>query len=664
MAKKKKYKYKYSHGGPHDPPNPFAQQNQEYITQLQTQAAAGNEMAIHQLQLAGQDSRIPEADFSAGMAEYMPVTGEISDAMYTADALSEGNYGDAALYAAGFALPFVPGKAVKKFVKGMIPEKVKDYAKNIKLKKQNAETLSEVNKVSPNQNVNLKNISYTTAPDVELDRIIKDQFPVDSRLFMNELSRGATPFADRIAGRVNELSTPRGMKRLEELYASSLPPTLNSFHAAQKASKRVNELANSPTYNKLAEDFFKTNRITNPSIAESAFANKSLFGNAAYFPGKSVANFRPDIDAKDMKLIKDDMMGLGVGYVDDVPVMDHEINHFLQQGDRTVLDAELSQLTPRGDLGIDDPAGKAYDYFKTGSKRKESTSFAAELRSTLLDKGFMKYADDGYFQDVTSDQLKKAYKELSANPAYKQIKKQHPILGSSNPNTYFSPQRIFDFMEPTQGNFDLLSKSLNKLPVAIPGILGARYAADNMKNEPTNGSLKYGGQVRSYENGGPIDAPVSEKQGTYNMLADRAADMMLQYFPDYKNKKYAPEDIGYHTLQPNMMGSTFNSRHPELAKNFSEYTTRDGLVPYFKGKSNLQAIPAKPIPTEINMELIDTRPKTLPAVKQPITSAPIVPTGTLFLHANPTQNHLNLIHLHLIVEVLHILLQELKKLFL
>ena len=107
----------YKHGGPHDPPNPFAQQNQEYIAQLQPQAAAGNEMAIHQLQLAGQDSRIPESDFSAGMAEYMPVTGEVSDAMHTADALSKGNYGDAAAYTAGFALPFVPGKVVKNLVK-------------------------------------------------------------------------------------------------------------------------------------------------------------------------------------------------------------------------------------------------------------------------------------------------------------------------------------------------------------------------------------------------------------------------------------------------------------------------------------------------------------------------------------------------------------------
>jgi len=110
----------FKNGGETDPlTNPFAQQNQAYITQLQAEAATGSEMAIHQLQLLGQDARIPDADFSAGMAEYMPVTGEISDAVHTADALSKGNYGDAALYGAGFMLPFVPGKAVKEFVKGV-----------------------------------------------------------------------------------------------------------------------------------------------------------------------------------------------------------------------------------------------------------------------------------------------------------------------------------------------------------------------------------------------------------------------------------------------------------------------------------------------------------------------------------------------------------------
>ena len=107
-------------------------------------------------------------------------------------------------------------------------------------------------------------------------------------------------------------------------------------------------------------------------------------------------------------------------------------------------------------------------------------------------------------------------------------------------------------------------------------------------------------------------------QDKYNYLADRAADMILQYYPDYKNPKYGVEDIGYHKLSPVMTGPTFQARHPELAKDLSKYTTHYGrLVPYLKdGKSMLETIPAQPIPNEINMELKGGRiPQPKPKLK-------------------------------------------------
>ena len=97
-----------------------------------------------------------------------------------------------------------------------------------------------------------------------------------------------------------------------------------------------------------------------------------------------------------------------------------------------------------------------------------------------------------------------------------------------------------------------------------------------------------------------------ETQDKYNYFADRAADMILQYYPDYKNPKYGAEDIGYHKLSPVMTGPTFQARHPELAKDLDKYTTHYGrLVPYLKDrKSMLETIPAQPIPIDdIAMEL-------------------------------------------------------------
>ena len=514
----------YSHGGEHDP-SVYNSDLTNYSTLLPeitltdslpttNQAYLGNLKRTNPIAYAATTAQNRAGQTVTDVANWLPFTGEAIDAGYTADALEKGNYGEAALYGAGFMLPFIPGKSIKEGFKKL-------FKKSPSSPNPDLETLSEVNKFSPNQNVGIDNITYTTSPDVTYNRLIEGTFPGDARLFMDELSKGAKPFSDRIAGRVQELSTPRGMQRLENLYAPSLPPTLNSYHAASKASKRLNELENVSTYNQLAKDYIDNNLgfISNPAIKNSRFAQESLFDNAAYFPAGST-NYRPDLSPDKMKLQLDDKMGLGVGYVDDVSVMDHEINHFLQQGNPTVLDAELSQLTPRADIDLDDAAGQAYDYFKTGSGKKEPTSFAAGLRSTLLDKGFMKYADDGYFADVTPDQLKLAYKELSANPAYKQIKKHHPIAYSPF-NKYYSQQRIFDFMDPTDKNFELLSKSLNKLPAIVPGMLGAKVAKDIITNDSSEGSLKYGGQVRSYENGGPTDPP-TKKLPAYNPYEELA----------------------------------------------------------------------------------------------------------------------------------------------
>ena len=95
-----------------------------------------------------------------------------------------------------------------------------------------------------------------------------------------------------------------------------------------------------------------------------------------------------------------------------------------------------------------------------------------------------------------------------------------------------------------------------------------------------------------------------KQQERYNYLADRAADMILQYFPDYRNSKYGAEDIGYHELHPSMLGPTFKARHPELAKNLSEYTTHYGyrLVPYLKKQSSLTK-PLKPIVQENDLTI-------------------------------------------------------------
>jgi hypothetical protein len=104
MAKKKESKKQ----------NPLEQQNKDYIASLKKQAALGSEDAIQKLQSLGQQARIPDADWSSQMAQYMPGTGEVSDVMQGAQALSKGNLKDAALFGLGALIPGVSGKKLDK----------------------------------------------------------------------------------------------------------------------------------------------------------------------------------------------------------------------------------------------------------------------------------------------------------------------------------------------------------------------------------------------------------------------------------------------------------------------------------------------------------------------------------------------------------------------
>ena len=59
---------------------------------------------------------------------YLPFSGEAMDAQSVGYHLDKGNYGDAAMYGAGFLLPFVPGAAVKRFA-GPAIDKLKSTVK-------------------------------------------------------------------------------------------------------------------------------------------------------------------------------------------------------------------------------------------------------------------------------------------------------------------------------------------------------------------------------------------------------------------------------------------------------------------------------------------------------------------------------------------------------
>ena len=160
---------------------------------------------------------------------------------------------------------------------------------------------------------------------------------------------------------------------------------------------------------------------------------------------------------------------------DDLPVLSHELTHATDAGlikpktksfstikdyaaDASTQNRIKSGLTFKDNLT--EKAARSLNYFKTGSKGREATTFLSEARQHLLDKKFLTLGKDGYFNKVTPEMLKKAFNNLKKNPSK---------------DSFREGTRIFDFIKDTPKNFKHLAKEMNSLPVVEPIVGGAIY---------------------------------------------------------------------------------------------------------------------------------------------------------------------------------------------
>lgn len=185
----------------------------------------------------------------------------------------------------------------------------------------------------------------------------------------------------------------------------------------------------------------------------------------------------------------------------------HEIEHAVQRaiiksGQEPIseIDYMLNGLTLKGTPNLKAPrditwdpikfpetanlfpdAQKNLDYFAFGSLGREKSAFLAEVQQGMLDNGII----DDVYENITPAKVKKAYKQFIEDP---------------DPNKY--TYRFFEIMEPTEANFELTSKALNKM-LAIPGAIGGVGTAGYMMNQgtttqPVEGLKKGGATGKKY----------------------------------------------------------------------------------------------------------------------------------------------------------------------
>lgn len=333
------------------------------------------------------------------------------------------------------------------------------------------------------------------SPGLEKRELIKPSANQQANLveFMQGLAEEAPLIRQSLNRRIADLESPEGYKRLvnqeqEALLASGVDSSVAERLAKLQAKSRIEELKNTEIINESAVDYLNRPSFTadNPLVDEDFLYTNAYYlrpvddmlSNLPKQPGSiSLSKSAPINYAKP----KPGTIGVGYNLKNAIPIHMHEIGHALQRGRSLPIDRELiTTIKPRKKLN---PVDKSqYDYFIGGDKL-EPTAFANELREALLQKNFIQNTYD----EITPEILSAAQKHFKKNP-----------LGLYSPNdagSFWSQTRILDFMEPSQSNFQNLSKIMNKLPAVAPIGIGAAGVAQLPEQ-------KYGGWLDSYQDGG------------------------------------------------------------------------------------------------------------------------------------------------------------------
>ena len=432
----------------------------------------------------------------------------------------EGEILDGTLNALG-AIPIVPAwmsrgqiKEIPKMINKLINPKgstaIKDQVK--KWSGNTPRNLDDITLVKGERPPHVMEQPKTGGP---VDGVMPDGANLQTPL--QQLAAGADSFKATIQKRLNDLKPgSEGFERLVEAeakYLQSVGQPYSRVFAERNALARYTELVkakgNTINDNALAmwKDAIGDPNHVNHRIARELFKNQEgLYYNAWFrnaprsevleagdfvptrysdpitgleMPMPKDFNMSPNLGVDLKRLGKESIPGkltTGMKYSNNAPVEVHEINHLLQASRKMPLDDYARKLTPSTNLS---KSGKAqWDYFKSGSRGQEPTSYLAELRQAMLDRGIIK----NVYDKITPNKLIQAEVSFANKP--RGFYDYGWVRGGKNTG-FLSNTRVLDLYEKTARNREILSNALNKLPAAIP-VVGASTA---LSQEQDGGSI-------------------------------------------------------------------------------------------------------------------------------------------------------------------------------
>lgn len=231
------------------------------------------------------------------------------------------------------------------------------------------------------------------------------------------------------------------------------------------------------------------------------------------------------------------MLGAGLSPLDARVAARHEFGHFFGAGKKSHLDTELEQITlndktvPEINVSSKESAltkkwranpeymKKSKDYWVTGSDGSEKVSFLEEVRAMMLEDGTIQ----NIYDPITPEMLQAHYKK------YKQGQIPYSL-------------RIYDIMENTSKNFDIMSSVLNKMPAAVPVTIGVGAAA-SLPEQRKGGYVD--DQITHFQDGGNTDPGNNalELHMFYDKHNVKQMGGSVMYMSDDEIKRY--RDAGY-----------------------------------------------------------------------------------------------------------------------
>jgi hypothetical protein len=420
--------------------------------------------------------------------------------------IQQGNYGSAAL---GVASPLAAGalgslgaKTTGQFLNNVANPFV-DAFDAYKLRRD----LNNAFKKSYGRTADLSEYQISKIPSV---------FEITAKptAFIKDLALGADNIENIVKERIAKLRTPEGMNRLVEqekeyLQSIGFQGNLNK-QAYNNANARLIELDNIGSTNIDSRKYLEENIHSNTPDQLEKIQDYDLLRHNAFYKKPHVTTIE---DYHGLTPLAGGRISIGKPYLYNKPVIHHEFAHSLQRGRVLPADTELLQIVPKFSMTNKEYAD--FDYFLGNNNyTPEPTAFANELRSAMLERGYIK----DLYEPINESLLRDAYKKFAKKPLGIRVQ------GDEN-NFFLSNHRLFDFMEPSSQNFQILSNVMNKLPSAIPigvGTVGTYNAIQTNKNK-FGGNINYnnmktikrnkGNDIDMYQPGGQFQfAPGMENQ--------------------------------------------------------------------------------------------------------------------------------------------------------